>query len=722
MNIIKKILFLQFFLSALYAHSQFQQKELSFTPIDKKDGLSSYNIRKIIQDQYGFIWIATKNGLNRYDGKTFKIYNPGLVPKQSILANDVWDMCEDTTTNLLWLISAYGGLNAINTKSGVVEFSLPESAKTFQNSWLRCLKICLGKIWIGSNDGLFVYDPSKKSFTQFESIVFEKSTPNISIDLISVDHFNRVWVFVKNIGVIIYSGETFKILKKFSLSDLDLSATTYFKTFTGFSALDSSNMLLATSSGFRIISYDKNKISNIADSHFYLNQVFSGQTITACDKEKDKNICFATFGNLFTYNFETNRIEKIQPIVNGTKTNVANEIYSIFFDKEGYLWLGTIKEIFFSAIAQLKFIPVYQSPDYKIKIETPYFLCPVTDSSMYVCASDGLYFISNNNFSVIDKGKVYSYMGSIHEKTFFVSNDNGCFILNEEKKMVYANILFPELKILRHETINSGVPIGDSVLVLASQTGRDIYLWNFKSHTIQDINSQTKPLRLDSNDVRGITKSSDSIIWIIYDNNVSVYNPARNSLKNFSWMDSVNQKPYGIFKDACEANGYYWIAAYGEGIFQIDKNFRIRRLFRKTTVCLTTGVFSITPVNDSLIFAATDNGLCVLNVKTFKSKTYLQSDGLNSSEIWFSCKKNGIVYVAGDKGFTIVYPQNILPNTKPATLYIDDIKVETKSDSIDSSNLFFTSYTCAQRFFTNHHLFFRVKLFQSFAYNLSIPY
>src|SRR5205814_5985750 len=114
-------------------------------------------------------------------------------------------------------------------------FSMAESATNFRNAWFRCLNICLGKIWIGSDDGLFIYDPQKKSLLQFQPITFQRkqNTQGISIDLISVDRFNRVWVFVKNLGVIIYSGETFKILQRFSLSELDLSETTYFKTFTG---------------------------------------------------------------------------------------------------------------------------------------------------------------------------------------------------------------------------------------------------------------------------------------------------------------------------------------------------------------------------------------------------------------------------------------------------------------------------------------------------------
>jgi hypothetical protein len=62
-NILKKILLFKFFLLALTAHSQLQQKNVAFTPIDIKDGLSSYSIRKITQDRYGIYMDCYKRWL-----------------------------------------------------------------------------------------------------------------------------------------------------------------------------------------------------------------------------------------------------------------------------------------------------------------------------------------------------------------------------------------------------------------------------------------------------------------------------------------------------------------------------------------------------------------------------------------------------------------------------------------------------------------------------------
>ncbi|HEY6978855.1 MAG TPA: hypothetical protein VH396_21305, partial [Chitinophagaceae bacterium] len=208
-KILKKLLLFKFFLLALNINAQFASKNLPFNTIDIKDGLSSYTIRKIIQDHYGFTWIATKDGLNRYDSKSFKIYRKGLKGSEKIVGNDFWDMSEDTLRNLLWVISPYGGLNAIDLRKGNVVLDIPIVAtnKNFPNGWLRCLNICKDKIWIGTDDGLCVFDSEKKSFIQIEKLPFQRTNAiqNHSIDLIFVDQFDRVWVFIKNLGLAIYS-------------------------------------------------------------------------------------------------------------------------------------------------------------------------------------------------------------------------------------------------------------------------------------------------------------------------------------------------------------------------------------------------------------------------------------------------------------------------------------------------------------------------------------
>lgn len=62
--------FYLFFLPDFAATGQY-----NFIRVDGGSGLSNSHVKSIIQDSYGFIWLGTRNGLNRYDGVSMKLYN-----------------------------------------------------------------------------------------------------------------------------------------------------------------------------------------------------------------------------------------------------------------------------------------------------------------------------------------------------------------------------------------------------------------------------------------------------------------------------------------------------------------------------------------------------------------------------------------------------------------------------------------------------------------------
>ena len=98
------------------------QKNLLFENFSVKDGLSNPTGNCILQDKYGFLWIGTDDGLNRYDGYTFKVYknNPG--DTSSIFVNTIYSLMEDHQ----------------------------------------------GRLWIGGNGALFIYNREKDNFKQIK--------------------------------------------------------------------------------------------------------------------------------------------------------------------------------------------------------------------------------------------------------------------------------------------------------------------------------------------------------------------------------------------------------------------------------------------------------------------------------------------------------------------------------------------------------------------------
>jgi len=77
-----------------------QNISLKFQHVGTSEGLSQINVNCIMQDSRGFVWIATRNGLNRYDGYHFITYRYDPTDSTSLSNNMVTDIAEDKTGNI----------------------------------------------------------------------------------------------------------------------------------------------------------------------------------------------------------------------------------------------------------------------------------------------------------------------------------------------------------------------------------------------------------------------------------------------------------------------------------------------------------------------------------------------------------------------------------------------------------------------------------------------
>ena len=82
-----------------------------------EDGLSHNKVNDVIQDQYGLIWIATTNGLNRFDGYHFTNFFHDPEDSLSLSSNTITVIYEDKKANL-WIGTADGGLNRFDRAKG----------------------------------------------------------------------------------------------------------------------------------------------------------------------------------------------------------------------------------------------------------------------------------------------------------------------------------------------------------------------------------------------------------------------------------------------------------------------------------------------------------------------------------------------------------------------------------------------------------------------------
>lgn len=119
---------ISFFLLLLPSHAQqgsaaVANKKIKLQNISIDDGLSQGYVSRVLQDKTGYLWIATSDGLNRYDGYEFVVYRNGP-DNRSIASNQIKKMCLDREGRL-WITFAQGGLDMFDRHSGTFVHVIP---------------------------------------------------------------------------------------------------------------------------------------------------------------------------------------------------------------------------------------------------------------------------------------------------------------------------------------------------------------------------------------------------------------------------------------------------------------------------------------------------------------------------------------------------------------------------------------------------------------------
>lgn len=105
-----------FWIFLLYSTVSFAQ-ETAWQSISIADGLSQGMIYDLMQDREGFLWIATKDGLNRYDGYNFKVFTHDPYNENSISGNTCTSLLQDSQGRI-WIGTKKDGLNLYDPRSG----------------------------------------------------------------------------------------------------------------------------------------------------------------------------------------------------------------------------------------------------------------------------------------------------------------------------------------------------------------------------------------------------------------------------------------------------------------------------------------------------------------------------------------------------------------------------------------------------------------------------
>lgn len=212
-----------------------QTEHYRFNHLTLKEGLPHTLIFSIHQTSNGFIWLGTNNGLARYDGYNFKLYQPNPNNSNSIAHKAVLRIIEDNEGKL-WLNLQTNIIDVFDPKTEKFTHYNSETndpASPFRNANYKSYKDETGDIWICSNNGVLKFDFEKKAFKKYGyDKLNEFSLPNPKVYDVVADKKGLIWAATeKGIGIIDPAGN--KIVRFYhflgAMSAIDTIAVSCFQ-------------------------------------------------------------------------------------------------------------------------------------------------------------------------------------------------------------------------------------------------------------------------------------------------------------------------------------------------------------------------------------------------------------------------------------------------------------------------------------------------------------
>jgi ligand-binding sensor domain-containing protein len=258
-----------------------------FTNVTLKEGLRHFHVFSLLEDRKGNLWFGTiGGGAYRYDGKSFTLFTT----TNNLAGNTILCIIEDKAGNI-WFgtdkgVSRYNGntFNNFTTQEGLSSNFVSTIAQDKN-----------GKLWFGTNSGVNIFDPSAsirtgdKSFTNFTN---EKGLSFQNVRTIVEDKTGKIWIGSQE-GLTCYDPSASQMTGKKSYSNFPTNLTNYiYEDKAGILWLSEG---IANGSDMTLTKYDGNSFTNITTD----KQVFG---IT---RDINGNIWFGTANGVCRYDGNT---------------------------------------------------------------------------------------------------------------------------------------------------------------------------------------------------------------------------------------------------------------------------------------------------------------------------------------------------------------------------------------------------------------------------------
>jgi ligand-binding sensor domain-containing protein/sensor histidine kinase YesM len=514
-----------------------QNAGLKFRSYGIKEGLSQSTITDIYQDKKGFLWFATSDGLNQFDGYKFNVYKNNYLNIHSLSDSWVEHIFEDSDNNL-WLLTADRIINVLSLRTQNITRFIPGKAELLNfppfDLIFAIREDSHKNVWLSTNAGLLKYNNPSKKFTFYHNNHVLPANPKENFILfIEEDPKGFMWFVAVN-GLYRFNSNT-DSFEAYSVAHGGIKPNNIVRF-----GKDKSQHLWALNS---IGLYLYQPTTNSFITYPFPGKVNFKLKDDATPTKIDRNgfVWIGTETGLYRFDPKLGHYYFYQskPGVKGTLSN--SFITSIFEDRSGNLWIGTFKGL-------NKYIPACDN------FESYYF----KDQESIIAN-----IIEDKNGDILTLGR----------EPYQHSRGGYLGILNKE-----TNRLEIQLK----DKCNPNSIASSIVYHPFTDKSGNIWLGTFGDGVVQYIPHRKmfehypplsgNPNTLGGNSVWGFAEDNDGNIWIpLYDNGLDKFNPKTKEFVHFKPGKS-NSLPNNciVFSIAPGQKEDLWITSEGNGIFRFN--------------------------------------------------------------------------------------------------------------------------------------------------------
>jgi len=690
--------------------------DIFFTPIIPQNDLLSEQVIDIIEDKYGFIWFATANGLNRFDGVDVKKFYHNKADTTTISNDDILCLYNGRNGDL-W-IGTYNGLNRFDFETGnFIRYNAGKAPNGLINGAVFTIYEDKDNfLWIGTESGLNVLNLKNNKIQHFSHL---DNFNNTGLLTILEDDIGRMWFGTWSTGLHLLIdkmliNDTLQLkFNQFTVSEADGGN----KIWTLFSD-DSKNIWIGTFGAglyklhikdHQKIKLNKNDVAYIQYSRkpeSVLNKVTSNW-VTHIAQDCNGYIWVTTLDGVDLLN--PNKISTnhtfTKTFSNNFRTDgslLHNETWSVYEDKNKIIWIATSGGVSKYDPHKKNFnryYPLKEHPSERI-------LTIVTDSLEN-------HWLGTEHFGLIKYNPntgIEELFSTKQNETPFYDKSVNQLKIDYDNLWISTNVGLSQLN-LKTEQLNN-------------------YTFFQSEDTLKEHPIFTRNILIDS----------QKNLWISTLNGVIFVDCPSMDYKIIT-KEKYNLLSNDIFDVEEDKNGAIWIATFS-GLMKLivkDNDFEVERTFtmeanaiNDTNSIISSRIYSLL-IDDDNLWLATINGLSQININSNKvinhnlltqgSKVIVGLNKDDAGNLWLMCKKtiskynpetgNQILFTLNDGlhsenfelnsqfksktselffpgagGYTSFYPDSISLNEKMPEIFVTDFKVFNESLPTEENVLF----------------------------------